>query len=304
MSSPIQPSGMSLTGTTRVSASAAKRSATTTSLGQQQPAAALTGVAHRPSRDRLAALVLVPRRADREAVRHQEGEGHGAADQDRVGQLGEAVDDPDLVGNLDAADHDHERPVRAVQQVRERVQLGLQQQPRRRRQLLRDPHRGRVRAVHRPERVLHEQVGVGGQLGREAGIVAPPHGRRNAGSRACAARPAHRRRRSRDRAAPTAGRPPAAATAPAWAPPWAGPDVSTPPPARPRLAAARWSAWPRGCGCRRQRDRHPAARSGRSEPAHAGRRRPGRGRPSRDLVDQVHHPAGVAPLVVIPVRAP
>jgi hypothetical protein len=139
--------------------------------GQQQPAAALTGVAHRRPRDRLAVLVLVPRRAHREAVRDQEGEGHGASDQDRIGQLGEAVDDPDLVGHLDTADHHHERPRRAVQQAREGVQLGLQQQPRRRRQLLRDSHRGGVRAVHRPEGVLHEQVGVGGQLGREAGIV-------------------------------------------------------------------------------------------------------------------------------------
>ena len=171
MSSPIQPSGISPTGTTRVSASAAKRSATTTSLGSssRQPRSRASPIAFRAIAWPL--LVLVPRRAHRDAVRDQEREGHGASDQDRVGQLGEAVDDPDLVGHLDAADHHHERPRRAVQQAREGVQLGLQQQSRRRRQLLRDSDRGRVRAVHRPEGVLHEQVGVGGQLGREAGIV-------------------------------------------------------------------------------------------------------------------------------------
>ena len=49
MSSPIQPSGMSPTGTTRVSASAAKRSATTTSLGSssRQPRSRASPIAFR-----------------------------------------------------------------------------------------------------------------------------------------------------------------------------------------------------------------------------------------------------------------
>ena len=49
------------------------------------------------------------------ALGAEEAEAHRAADQDRVGEVEEAVDDADLVGHLGAAEDDDERPRRVVE---------------------------------------------------------------------------------------------------------------------------------------------------------------------------------------------
>ena len=112
MSSPIQPSG------DRISGHGAHRGVGGEAIGhnhvgrQHQLAAPLRRIGHRPAGDPLPLVVLVPRIAHVESLRGEERERHRAADQDRVGELREPVDDADLVGHLDAAEDDHERVLR------------------------------------------------------------------------------------------------------------------------------------------------------------------------------------------------
>ena len=199
MSRPIQPSGIASAATTRVGASASTRSAMTTSLGQHELAAALAGVGHRPPGDLLALGVLVLRRADGDAARRQEREGHGAADQHRIGEAREAVDDADLVGHLRPADHDDERVLGALEDAGERLELGRQEQPGRARQEVRHADRRRVRAVHGAERVAHEEVGERRELGaRTPGRSVSSRGsKRRFSSRRTGASPRRRTRPAR-----------------------------------------------------------------------------------------------------------
>ena len=60
----------------------------------------------------LDALLLDQRVAGRDPLRAEEAEAHRAADQDPVGDLEEAVDHADLVGDLGAAEDDDQRPRR------------------------------------------------------------------------------------------------------------------------------------------------------------------------------------------------
>ena len=155
--------------------------------------------------------------------------------------------------------------------LREGVQLGLQQQPRRRRQQVRDALRGGVRAVRRPEGVVHVQVGVGGQLGREAGIVGLLARRRSAGSRAAAARPARRRRRparpSSSASRSATGRSDSSGLGSPLGRPRCEHTTTVRPPSS---SSSMVGSEPRGCGCRRPRAVVAAARSGRRAPARAG----------------------------------
>ena len=59
-------------------------------------------------------LGVEQRTADLVALRGQEGVGHPAADQQPVGELHQVADDPQLVGDLGAAEHDHVRPGRVL----------------------------------------------------------------------------------------------------------------------------------------------------------------------------------------------
>ena len=63
----------------------------------------------------------------------EEAEAHRAADQQRVRHVEEALDQRDLVVDLRAAEHDHQRPVGALDDPAQRQHLALQQQAGRRR---------------------------------------------------------------------------------------------------------------------------------------------------------------------------
>ena len=108
---------------------------------------------------------------DVDPVGRQEGERHRPADQDGVGEVGEAVDDADLVGHLDAPDDHHERVLRRVQQPVEGVQLRGHQQPGGRRQQVRHALGRCVRSVGGAERVVDVEVGEGGQIGGHRRVV-------------------------------------------------------------------------------------------------------------------------------------
>ena len=62
------------------------------------------------------------------AQRVEEGVGHAAADQQRVGLVEQVVDDVDLAGDLGAADDGDEGPVRLGEHLAEEVELLLHQQ--------------------------------------------------------------------------------------------------------------------------------------------------------------------------------
>ena len=63
------------------------------------------------------------------ALRAQEREAHRAADQQRVGELEEALDHADLVGHLRAAEHGDQRPRRIGEDRPQLRDLALEQQP-------------------------------------------------------------------------------------------------------------------------------------------------------------------------------
>ena len=120
---PSSRAGSARTAAPSTSVSAENARPATTSTGSSELAAVRRAGGARAARLGLALLVLVQRVADREAVGGREREGHRAADQDRVGALGERLEHADLVGHLDAAgDHD-ERLLGRVQQAAERLQL-------------------------------------------------------------------------------------------------------------------------------------------------------------------------------------
>jgi hypothetical protein len=106
------------------------------------------------------------------ALGAEEAERHRAADQQRVGDVEEAVDQRDLVGDLRASEYDDQRPCRILEQPLEHGHLALKQQPG-------DggshpfggPHRRRVRAVRRAEGVADEGVAERRERGRQLRVV-------------------------------------------------------------------------------------------------------------------------------------
>ena len=97
--------------------------------------------------------------------------GHLAADEDDVGALGEAPEDADLVLDLGAADDRDERPPGTPEQLPELLELALEQEAGVGRKQVRDPLGRGVRTMRRSERVVHVQVGLGGKLLRQCGVV-------------------------------------------------------------------------------------------------------------------------------------
>ena len=99
------------------SVAASKRSPSTRSTGrrssQSEPSACSSA-----SRGQLDALLLDQRVAGRDPLGAEEAEAHRAADQDLVGDLEEAVDHADLVGDLGAAEDDDQRPRRRLDHAR------------------------------------------------------------------------------------------------------------------------------------------------------------------------------------------
>ncbi len=102
MSSPSQPSGSPSNGYSPVSASSANSAAPTTSVGSS------TGNVERI----LDANLL----------------GHLAADQHRVGAAAEVLQNAELVLDLRAAGDQHERMLDLAEELREVLELGLEQQ--------------------------------------------------------------------------------------------------------------------------------------------------------------------------------
>ena len=115
---PCSPPGSASPATTRCRRAGLRAAAaTTTSVGSRNAQALAAAAASACARDLLGA-VLDPRGADRQALRLEQREAHGAADQHGVGQRQHLLDDADLVGHLGAAEDDDERPLGVAQQAR------------------------------------------------------------------------------------------------------------------------------------------------------------------------------------------
>ncbi len=120
----------------------------------------------------LDALGLAERGADLVALGLKERVAHRAADEDRVGDLEEGVDDADLVGHLGAADDRHERAAGIVEDPRQRLDLALQQAAGGRVVDVLDDADGRgVRAVRGAERVVDVEVRERAEARRQLGVV-------------------------------------------------------------------------------------------------------------------------------------
>ena len=117
-------------------------------------------------------VFLDQRLADRHAPRLEEGVGHRAADQQRVDLGDQVLDDLELVGDLGAAEHGDERTLRMLEHPAEILDLLAHQQAGCRFLHVTHDALGRgVRAVRRPEGVVHVDVGELRQLLREPGVV-------------------------------------------------------------------------------------------------------------------------------------
>ena len=202
MSRPIQPSGTSTPSSSRRWASAAKRSAITRSTRQLE-AGSRRSARSSARRARLDALLLAQRVADLVALRAEEGKAHGAADQDGVGRLEEALDDADLVRHLRAADHGDERAP-GSSSMRERLHLASQEAARGGRPQMRHALGAGVSAVRGAEGVVDVDVGQRGRPRASASSLSVSPGR-SARSRASRRRRAGLSARPRPRARPRPG---------------------------------------------------------------------------------------------------
>ena len=114
---------------------------------------------------------LDQRRAHLPALLLEEGEAHGAADEHRIGLGEHALDDADLVGDLDAAEHDDEGPRRLGEQTAQDLELLGHEEAGHGRQVVRDALGGGVGAVGAAEGVVHVHIGESGQPACELGVV-------------------------------------------------------------------------------------------------------------------------------------
>ena len=109
---------------------------------------------------------------DRLAPARQEGIGHAAADDQRVGDFDEPARRPDLVRNLCPAEHDDQLPLGTLNRPRKIVQFLPHQEPGRAfGQKTGNPLGGRVGAVGGAEGVVDVDVAQGGQPACEVRIV-------------------------------------------------------------------------------------------------------------------------------------
>ena len=233
-------------------------------LGQVERRLGLPGLRQHLLR-RLDALVVDQRVADVAALGLEEAEAHRAADQDLVGLVEEALDHADLVGHLRPAEHHDQRPLGAVADLGQLLQLALQQQARRgragaarRRGWWRG--RGGRRRRRRSRRGRRARRGPSPARGRSrsrparSGCSRAPSRRRPRAPRPSPrprARPRREPARPRLRAARRGARRRASSTA-RGPRPRAGPGARPGRPARPARAAARSSAATPRSGCRRR----------------------------------------------------
>ena len=117
---PSSPRALDTSAVSRTSAAASKRSPSTRSVGSSSRQLELSAFTS-ASRAQLDPLLLHERVAGLLALRPEEAEAHRAADQQRVGQVEEAVDQPDLVAHLGAAEHHDQRAARGSRRSRVRV---------------------------------------------------------------------------------------------------------------------------------------------------------------------------------------
>ena len=221
---------------------------------------------------------LAQRVADRVALRAQEREAHRAADQQRVGELQEAVDDGDLVGHLGAAEDRDAAGARGARGSAAASRTSRSSsRPAALGQQVRDALGARVRAVGGAERVVDvERRRAPPARARARGRCAPrparsarsraAASRRRASSSASAVTSLADDRRARAstvarRSARAGARRPAPSTAPGRACPPGGRGARRGSAARRARAALRSSAAPRGCACRRRPRRPSVARA-------------------------------------------
>ena len=129
MSRPIQPSGTSTPSLSRTLGIGVEALAEDEVDRQPQLAIGALRLLQR-LRGQLHALLLDQRVAGRDPLRSEEAEAHRAADQDLVGDLEEAVDHADLVGDLGAAEDDDQRPRRGLDHPGQLGHLALEQEAR------------------------------------------------------------------------------------------------------------------------------------------------------------------------------
>ena len=189
--------GTSTPSSTRCSASAARRSPITRSIGSCTLARP-GSVALRERAARVLDVLLAAQRvADRVPLRAQEREAHRAADDHHVGELEEAVDHGDLVRHLGAADRPPRAGAAGCSRIAvERLHLALQQPPGGARQQVRNALGARVRAVRGAERVVDVRRRRARPAPREARDRCSSRPARSARSRAPAPRPARAARRA------------------------------------------------------------------------------------------------------------
>ncbi len=96
--------------------------------GQAQDRALLPGLGEEvPGQVEL--VVLVEAVAHGDALGLEEGEAHGAADEDGLRMTDEVADEPDLLRDLGAADHGHQRPLGVVRDAGHGLEFLHQQEP-------------------------------------------------------------------------------------------------------------------------------------------------------------------------------
>ena len=152
----------------RRSASPSTRS-TGSSSSQSEPSARSSASARE-----LDPLLLDQRVAGRDPLGAEEAEAHRAADQDPVGDLEEALDHPDLVGDLGAAEDDDQRPRGGLDDPGQLGHLALEQQPGVAREAVGDTLGAGVGAVGGAEGVVDVEVGEGGSASPDRVVLRLP----------------------------------------------------------------------------------------------------------------------------------
>ena len=170
MSRPIHPAGTSVPSTARRSASASKRVGDHQVGREEQLARGALGLRQHRAGE-LDALLLHERVAGLDPLGTEEAEAHGATDQDLVGDLQEALEHPDLVGDLGPAEDDAERALGVVAHRRQLAHLPFEEQPCVAGEVVRHALGRGVSAVSRPEGVVHVDLGQGGQAGGQLWVV-------------------------------------------------------------------------------------------------------------------------------------
>jgi hypothetical protein len=123
------------------------------------------------SRGRTSAHRVAAGLADAVALGGEEGVGHGASDEDRVRDPQHLLDDADLVGDLEAAEDDHERPRRVAQQAPEDLELTDHEKAGHRGQVVGDALGGSVGPMRGTEGVVDVDVGEAGKMPGEDAVV-------------------------------------------------------------------------------------------------------------------------------------